>query len=164
LNNPLLLTDPDGLQAATPSGRRYKPVAPDGIRTYRYESVQPKGYEPVTTRNKAGDLIGPYSATRYDEVSGPDYVLKFNEFGPRNQMPMIDVRNGDRSMEVLTHFDQSGWDYARGDGFQSLHPATGAVQNAFTPEEVALFCTPLKFAGRAATARAFATSEGEAII
>jgi hypothetical protein len=166
MNNPLVLKDPSGLQAATPSGRWYQPVVPDGSKKYRYESTQPNGYEPVTETNKANELIGDYFLTQRDELGRPDFVIKFNPMGPREPLPTIDLRNGQRGFENLTHFERSGWDYAMGDGYQSLHPATGAVQDvSMETVFVAQGVFGLARAGvSAGVARSFATAESEAII
>ncbi|HRJ87051.1 MAG TPA: RHS repeat-associated core domain-containing protein [Pyrinomonadaceae bacterium] len=150
INNPIILVDPDGLQVSfvpsggtplVPNGRWYKPIFPDGVQTYRFEASQPDGYEPVTQRNRNGDLIGEYVGGLVGGI--PYYVLRFNEMGPMTPLPLLDARTGQRSMARLTDSELNGFDVIPGPEFKH----TGAVQNAIEPFDVALLGNPFRFIG-----------------
>jgi len=133
LNNPLLLTDPNGLQVATapryPGGRWYQPIDSHGVLRPRFEVSQPEGYEPVTTRNKSGDLVYTPVGTRFSYLDEPEFQIRLNEVGPLKALPLLDVRTGRTSYETLTDFQRNGWEPIKGPGYQALNLATGAVQD-----------------------------------
>jgi len=116
LNNPLVLTDPNGLQA----GRWYKPITPDGVSTYRYESSAPKNYDEVTQTNKAGDLVGPAQGL----PSG--YELRFNPYGP-NQGPWWNPQWDAVKRMGYTDYGYLGYDVVMTDGYREslVEPVVG---------------------------------------
>jgi RHS repeat-associated protein len=71
LNNPLLLTDPSGLQVA----QWYQPLSPNGELPYRFEITQPNDYEPVP-KDSLGRLSGSGKGL------GPNRAIIFNPDGP----------------------------------------------------------------------------------
>jgi RHS repeat-associated protein len=141
LNSPLANVDPDGKQVAkVPGGKWYQPTHPDGVKTYRFESTQPDGYEPVTRTNRWGDLIGSFvggTVADYEDF----YVLKFNREGPLQAMPVVDVRTGQTSTYRLTEEEQTGFSRIIGPGFKH----TGAVQNAIEPHDIAFGLAGFRF-------------------
>ncbi len=140
MNNPLVFTDPTGLQIAkVPGGRWYKPIRPDGVRTYRYEASQPEGYEPVTERNRWGQLIGSFAAGFVGEARY--HVLRLNEAGPMLPEQLLDVRTGQTTWTPLTEFEKNGFEIIRGPDFRW----TGAVQNAIEPHDIALALAGFRF-------------------
>jgi len=96
------------------------------VQTYRFEASQPDGYEPVTQRNRNGDLIGEFVGGLIGGIGGiPYYVLRFNEMGPMTPLPLLDVRTGQTSMARLTDSELSGYDIIPGPEYRH----TGAVQD-----------------------------------
>ena len=125
-NNPLLLIDPTGLQVATapriPRGRWYMP---NGDGRPVFSATQPENSEPITTRNRHGDLVYTPIGAQFNPVTGLPYtVVRLNESGPQISLPVTDVRTGRTRTEPLTDFNRNGWELIQGDQL-----ATGAVQD-----------------------------------
>jgi len=126
LNNPLSLTDPTGLQVGTvpktPFGHWYKP---EGGGSPVFTFLQPAHSEPITTRNRHGDLVYTPIGAKYDEVTNlPLTVIRLREDGPQISLPVTDARTGQTAAARLSDFDRRGWEPIAGDQL-----ATGAIQD-----------------------------------
>lgn len=150
LNSPLVLTDPSGLQA----GNWYKPITPDEAHTYVYETSARPNYEPVTERNRRGDLIG--TGVGLDA----NHVLRFNPSGPYRPVPSFNSDSPSGSILpwfLLSDFDFKGYDVIATDAYEDAsieHPADGFTRGsefAFSPVDFGIAGAPFKFSaiGRA---------------
>ena len=88
LNNPLIFTDPDGLQA----GRWVQTVNEKGESIGEYRSkdkpINPRYESEITGRNRAGDIIAGLPNSSTGDL-GDDYVIRFNPDGPRKPQTLI---------------------------------------------------------------------------
>ncbi|MBD3557542.1 hypothetical protein H6S82_01495, partial [Planktothrix sp. FACHB-1355] len=143
LNNPLIFTDPDGLQV----GKWFYPVDAEGNPTngkYKYirNGQSTEGYREVTQRNRKGELIGASTSVR------EGYVVRFNPFGPasvNNPLDLDDLILGDK-------YVRSGWDEVMSDElydelYESMNGDVNAglgVQTAISPLDITLLVTPFR--------------------
>jgi RHS repeat-associated protein len=147
MNSPMILTDPDGLQA----GKWYRPREPDGQKMYEYvQNIHspPADYVEVTDRNRRGHLVGTgVGVADGHEVrlnpNGPCLCTAFGAFGNLG------------AQLVMSDYQYQGWQIQRNDENQAAFMRSGAVPNAFEPVDVALALTPF----RATTFRGAAAAE-----
>ncbi|HEV7646130.1 MAG TPA: RHS repeat-associated core domain-containing protein [Pyrinomonadaceae bacterium] len=130
LNNPLLLTDPTGLQATTePTGKWYVPKEPDGYSTGKYVrngAAPPAGFVELTTRNSAGHLCTSGEGLR----NGMEVI--YNPRGPLGHLP-IAFGAADFVLGVaanLSDYDRNGWDVVRTPEAEHDFRITGQVNDA----------------------------------
>lgn len=120
MNNPLLFTDPNGLQAGT----WYE--ADDGVSPHIYHypwNKLPRGYSELTRRNKWGELIS--------DPTNKTHVFRFNPNGPAANLidPLL---NG---LKALTYsdYDFKGYDFITSDWYEDTfleHPSDGYVRGS----------------------------------
>jgi hypothetical protein len=67
-------------------------------------------------------------------------------------LSVTNVSSGQTAPERLSDFQRNGWEITKGDGYQWLHPANGAVETAIQPYELAL-----AFAGGGVASRAISS-------
>jgi RHS repeat-associated protein len=126
LNNPLIFTDPTGLQV----GKWHTPVNSDGsvdsTRSFKYiiNGNPTEGYREVTERNKRGELIS--NAVGLDD----NHVIRFNPLGPGGYPDigtiLLDIAFGPIGG---TPYYQWGYDTIRTDEAQTAFMRTGRVDD-----------------------------------
>ncbi|HRJ90469.1 MAG TPA: RHS repeat-associated core domain-containing protein [Pyrinomonadaceae bacterium] len=119
LNNPLIFTDPTGLQTTTVPGRWFNPNQPNKRFEYiKNGATVPEGYTEVTTTNKRGELIAPGMGIEEWEV------IRFNPNGPFDGR-FLDIDD----WLWMSQYEYSGWDVIRNDVAQDAFMRSGAVQD-----------------------------------
>jgi RHS repeat-associated protein len=104
LNNPLVFTDPSGLQ----TGRWVTQRRDDGNDYLHWstENISGNRESPITERNKAGDLIA--------RSINPDWVYRLNPNGP---MPEETQRSLIMMNRIATPFEIKGYELIRSDEY-----------------------------------------------
>jgi RHS repeat-associated protein len=123
LNNPLIYTDPTGLQV----GDWYGGNKSDLHYKYILRGDDTEGRQKVTTRNRAGELIGPST-----DVAG-GFVVKFNPYGPWYYngplgSPLSPVLGA--IADLQNHFYREGWE-----GTPSDATYDAAIEKCFSPSQ-----------------------------
>ena len=152
MNNPLIYTDPEGLQA----GKWYERKDGTGDFIYHYYWNPPLGkdYQEITRRNRAGELIS--------DPTNRTHVQRFNPKGP-----YPDSHGVDRVAAWLTYsdYDFKGSDVITSDWYEDTfieHPADGYVQGSkFVGEELILSLWPIGRAGAVGKGAVEATTKAE---
>ena len=155
MNNPLVLTDSSGLQAATTTGKRwFMPITPDGVKPYVFGDSPPSDYKEVTERNRVGELVG--SGVGLSE----DFSYRFNPSGPMSSMALAAAA----SMGVydkITPYERNGYDITYSDTFRDkvnndIHPG---LEPAIEAHDIAFFAMPFKASVGSRSFQSFITQE-----